>query len=293
MIGPVQPDGRRASSASPPTPRWSPACPTCTAPPWARAACSSTRRTLDRHDRLGELPAAGEEDRRHPAAGHRARARTPASATCSATTRRAPAGACSGSATRWPARRCPPPTYDELTGARPRPRRPAPAGCSSRPWLTGRTQPGRRPRRRGPASTTSRSPPRRPTWPAPSSRASPTTCAGCSRRADHFAGRRLDPLRVVGGGAQSDLWCQIVADVCDRTVERVADPLLAGLRGAALAAGLALGDVAPRPAARPGPRRRPSSAPSRPTARSTTAPSPSSRLYRSQRPMFRRLNRPR
>ena len=60
---------------------------------------------------------------------------------------------------------------------------------------------------------------------------------------ERFAGRRLDPLRLVGGGAQSDLWCQIVADVCDRTVERVANPLLCGLRGAALSAGLVLGDL--------------------------------------------------
>jgi len=63
--------------------------------------------------------------------------------------------------------------------------------------------------------------------------------------ADHFTGRRLDPVRIIGGGAQSDLWCQIVADSCDRTVERVADPLLAGLRGAALGAGLALGELVP------------------------------------------------
>jgi xylulokinase len=61
--------------------------------------------------------------------------------------------------------------------------------------------------------------------------------------ADHFTGRRLDPLRIVGGGAQSDLWCQIVADVCDRTVERVADPVVPGLRGAALFAAVVLGEV--------------------------------------------------
>lgn len=62
---------------------------------------------------------------------------------------------------------------------------------------------------------------------------------------EHFTGRRLDPLRAIGGGAQSELWCQIVADVCDRTVERVADPLLCGLRGAALGAALALGEIRP------------------------------------------------
>ena len=57
--------------------------------------------------------------------------------------------------------------------------------------------------------------------------------------ADRFAARRLSPVRLVGGGAQSLLWCQIVADVCDRPVERVAAPMLTGLRGAALFAGVA------------------------------------------------------
>ena len=48
-------------------------------------------------------------------------------------------------------------------------------------------------------------------------------------------------LRILGGGASSDLWCQIHADVLGRPVERVADPMTAQLRGAALAAGVALG----------------------------------------------------
>jgi xylulokinase len=60
---------------------------------------------------------------------------------------------------------------------------------------------------------------------------------------ERFAGRRLDPVRIVGGGAQSDLWCQIHADVMDRTIERVADPMHAQLRGAALLAGMSLGHV--------------------------------------------------
>jgi xylulokinase len=60
---------------------------------------------------------------------------------------------------------------------------------------------------------------------------------------ERFARRRLDRLRMFGGGAASDLWCQIHADVLDRTIERVADPLNANLRGAALWAGLALGAV--------------------------------------------------
>ncbi|HQR28522.1 MAG TPA: FGGY-family carbohydrate kinase [Nocardioides sp.] len=61
--------------------------------------------------------------------------------------------------------------------------------------------------------------------------------------AEHFAGRRFDPIRLIGGCARMDVWCQILADVCDRTIERVADPLAGGLRGAGLTVGLALGEV--------------------------------------------------
>ncbi len=60
---------------------------------------------------------------------------------------------------------------------------------------------------------------------------------------EHFVKRRLDPLRVIGGGAMSDLWCQIHADVMGRTLERVVEPLHANLRGAAMIAALALGEV--------------------------------------------------
>ena len=108
--------------------------------------------------------------------------------------------------------------------------------------------------------------------------------------AEHFTGRRLDPLRAVGGGAQSDLWCQTLADVCDRTVERVTEPLLCGLRGVAIGAALALGAVRPTEvrslvptdaAFRPDPR-------NRDTYDALFAEFP--RLYRSQRSMFRRLD---
>ncbi|BBZ22581.1 xylulokinase [Mycolicibacter hiberniae] len=51
------------------------------------------------------------------------------------------------------------------------------------------------------------------------------------------------PIRIIGGGARSDLWCQIMADVTGRTYERVADPLNAQLRGAALFAGIGLGEL--------------------------------------------------
>jgi xylulokinase len=60
---------------------------------------------------------------------------------------------------------------------------------------------------------------------------------------ERFARRRLDPLRIVGGGARSDLWCQIVADVTEHRVERVEEPMCVGLRGAGLLVGMALGEV--------------------------------------------------
>jgi len=59
--------------------------------------------------------------------------------------------------------------------------------------------------------------------------------------ADKFAGARLDPIRALGGGARSDLWCQIHADILGRPVERVADPAEAQVRGVALMALVQLG----------------------------------------------------
>jgi xylulokinase len=106
---------------------------------------------------------------------------------------------------------------------------------------------------------------------------------------ERFAGRRLDPIRVFGGGAQSDLWCQIHADVMDRTVERIADPVYANVRGAAILAGLALGDVSADDVG------------DLAAVASTFRPDPSCRavydrlyaefpgLYRSQKAMFARL----
>jgi xylulokinase len=58
---------------------------------------------------------------------------------------------------------------------------------------------------------------------------------------ESFAGRRLEPIRIIGGGSVSDLWCQIHADVMDRVIERVPQSLNASLRGAAVFAGLSLG----------------------------------------------------
>ncbi|MDI6768352.1 MAG: FGGY-family carbohydrate kinase [Anaerolineales bacterium] len=58
---------------------------------------------------------------------------------------------------------------------------------------------------------------------------------------ERFAGRRMEPINMIGGGAQSDIWCQIHADVLKRTIRQVKDPIRAGLRGAAFLATVALG----------------------------------------------------
>jgi xylulokinase len=60
---------------------------------------------------------------------------------------------------------------------------------------------------------------------------------------EKFAGRELDGLRILGGGAQSDLWCQIHADVIGRPILQVADPLNVNVRGAAWFAAIALGHL--------------------------------------------------
>jgi xylulokinase len=108
---------------------------------------------------------------------------------------------------------------------------------------------------------------------------------------ERYAKQRLDPIRFVGGGAVSELWCQIHADVLDRTIEQVADPMHAQLRGAAILAGLALGHVDRSevrelvPVARtfhPDPANR---------ASYTRQYDEFPKLYKAQKAIFKRLNR--
>jgi xylulokinase len=56
-----------------------------------------------------------------------------------------------------------------------------------------------------------------------------------------FVRRPLPSLRILGGGAQSDLWCQVHADILGRRLERVAEPTYANLRGAGLFAAISIG----------------------------------------------------
>jgi xylulokinase len=60
---------------------------------------------------------------------------------------------------------------------------------------------------------------------------------------ESFVRRPIPRLRILGGGAQSDLWCQIHADVLGRPVERVDEPMYASLRGAGIFAALRLGKL--------------------------------------------------
>ena len=108
---------------------------------------------------------------------------------------------------------------------------------------------------------------------------------------ERFVKRELGPIRIIGGGATSDLWCQIHADVMGKTFERVAEPMHTGLRGSGLLAGLALGDVEPAEVRSLVP------------VDTTFKPEPGNRatydrlysefpkLHASQKSMFRRLNK--
>ncbi len=63
------------------------------------------------------------------------------------------------------------------------------------------------------------------------------------RSVEGFAKKTFPSIRILGGGAQSDLWCQIYADVLGIPVERVADPMFAQLRGAAMLALIGMGET--------------------------------------------------
>ena len=58
-----------------------------------------------------------------------------------------------------------------------------------------------------------------------------------------FLRRPVASVRMIGGGAQSDLWCQLHAYALGVRVERPADPRDAQLKGAALWARICLGEM--------------------------------------------------
>ena len=54
---------------------------------------------------------------------------------------------------------------------------------------------------------------------------------------------KVEELNFVGGGAMSDTWCQIIADITNRTIHQVTDPQMAAGKGVALLAGISLGYI--------------------------------------------------
>jgi xylulokinase len=107
---------------------------------------------------------------------------------------------------------------------------------------------------------------------------------------DSYAGRPLDSLRLLGGGAVSDLWCQIHADVIGRPIHQVADPMNVNVRGAAWFAAMHLGHISLDDVAS----RTPPARVFQPSAAAGAAYAPLyaefTALAKSQRSMFKRLN---
>ena len=60
---------------------------------------------------------------------------------------------------------------------------------------------------------------------------------------EKFLGRRVESVSIVGGGAQSDVWCQIFADVMNVEIRQVAEPIYANARGAAWIGSVGLGKI--------------------------------------------------
>lgn len=60
---------------------------------------------------------------------------------------------------------------------------------------------------------------------------------------EKFIGRRTGTLNMIGGGARSELWCSIYADVLQRPVRQMLDPHHANARGAGLLAAVASGAI--------------------------------------------------
>jgi len=58
---------------------------------------------------------------------------------------------------------------------------------------------------------------------------------------ERLAGKRLEPIRLVGGGARSTVWAQILADVLRRELWQMAQPQMATVRGAGMLAAVAMG----------------------------------------------------
>ncbi|HSB01938.1 MAG TPA: FGGY-family carbohydrate kinase [Anaerolineales bacterium] len=60
---------------------------------------------------------------------------------------------------------------------------------------------------------------------------------------EKFMKQKVNTIHIVGGGAQSDVWCQIFADVMNVEIKQVQDPIYANARGAAWIGAVGLGEI--------------------------------------------------
>jgi xylulokinase len=60
---------------------------------------------------------------------------------------------------------------------------------------------------------------------------------------ERFIGRQVKRINLVGGGGNSDVWCQIFADVMNVEIYQVQDSIQANARGAAWIAAVGLGEI--------------------------------------------------
>jgi len=60
---------------------------------------------------------------------------------------------------------------------------------------------------------------------------------------EKFIKKEMNPIHFIGGGAQSNVWCQIFADVLNRDICQVENPRQANARGAAYIASVGLGYI--------------------------------------------------
>jgi xylulokinase len=108
---------------------------------------------------------------------------------------------------------------------------------------------------------------------------------------NRFLGKRLDQVTLVGGGATSDLWCQIFADVLDIPVRQTHSPIQANAIGASFIGFIGIGALTYN------------DIPALTTTRRTYLPRPETRIlyddlydrfqfaYKKLSPLYKRLNR--
>jgi len=60
---------------------------------------------------------------------------------------------------------------------------------------------------------------------------------------ESFTGKKMENIHMIGGGAKSDLWCQIHANILNRTIKQVKNPVQANARGAGFLGAIAVKEL--------------------------------------------------